>query len=166
MDRVPVTCKFAYLGPLGASICSRISSWPRYKIGKNEHINVARVMPFRPFMQESQWPRRCASPERVCFECEILFAKPFSEDGGKGRHVSHRRSVVDGPRIEKSRSRFVNAVCRRFIALCLAAIVAGAPPAWAGIEDAIKAIQSGDMAAAEKGLQVLIKERDPRAQFL
>jgi hypothetical protein len=87
-------------------------------------------------------------------------------DEEKGRHVSHRRSVVDGPGIEKSRSRFVNAVCRRFIALCLAAAVAGAHPAWAGIEDAIKAIQSGDVAAAEKGLQVLVKERDPRAQFL
>jgi len=61
----------------------------------------------------------------------------------------------------------VNAVFRRFIAVCLAAVATvGAQPAWAGIEDAIKAIQSGDMAAAEKGLQVLVKERDPRAQFL
>jgi TPR repeat protein len=53
------------------------------------------------------------------------------------------------------------------IAVCLAAAAAtAAQPAWAGIEDAIKAIQSGDVAAAEKGLQVLVKERDPRAQFL
>ena len=61
----------------------------------------------------------------------------------------------------------MNAVCRRFTAVCLTvAVAAGAQPAWAGIEDAIKAIQAGDMAAAEKGLQVLVKERDPRAQFL
>jgi len=41
-----------------------------------------------------------------------------------------------------------------------------APPALAGIEDAAKALQAGDMAQAEKDLQVLVKERDPRAQFL
>ncbi len=39
-------------------------------------------------------------------------------------------------------------------------------PAWAGIEEAVKAMQAGDLAAAEKDLQVLVKERDPRAQFL
>jgi TPR repeat protein len=44
--------------------------------------------------------------------------------------------------------------------------VASAQPAWAGIEEAVKAMQAGDMAAAEKDLQVLVKERDPRAQFL
>jgi TPR repeat protein len=55
---------------------------------------------------------------------------------------------------------------RRSIALVAAATVAIAQPAWAGIEDAAKAIQSGDMAQAEKDLQVLVKERDPRAQFL
>jgi len=44
--------------------------------------------------------------------------------------------------------------------------VASAPPAWAGIEEAVKAMQAGDMATAEKNLQVLVKERDPRAQFL
>ena len=36
----------------------------------------------------------------------------------------------------------------------------------AGIEEAVKAMQAGDMATAEKDLQVLVKERDPRAQFL
>lgn len=41
-----------------------------------------------------------------------------------------------------------------------------AHPAWAGIEDAVKAMQAGDMVTAEKNLQVLVKERDPRAQFL
>jgi TPR repeat protein len=55
---------------------------------------------------------------------------------------------------------------RRSIALVVAATLAIASPAWAGIEDAAKAIQSGDMAQAEKDLQVLVKERDPRAQFL
>jgi TPR repeat protein len=61
----------------------------------------------------------------------------------------------------------VYAVRRRSIASVLAAVLAViAPPAWAGIEDAAKAIQAGDMARAEKDLQVLVKERDPRAQFL
>jgi TPR repeat protein len=61
----------------------------------------------------------------------------------------------------------VYAVRRQPIALALAAVLAvTAVPAWAGIEDAAKAIQSGDVAAAEKDLQVLVKERDPRAQFL
>ncbi len=41
-----------------------------------------------------------------------------------------------------------------------------AQPAAAGIEEAVKAMQAGDLATAEKELQVLIKERDPRAQFL
>ena len=33
------------------------------------------------------------------------------------------------------------------------------------MEDAVKAMQSGDVVAAEKELQVLAKERDPRAQY-
>jgi TPR repeat protein len=61
----------------------------------------------------------------------------------------------------------VYAVRRRSIAAVVAATLAAAsPPAWAGIEDAAKAIQAGDMAQAEKDLQMLVKERDPRAQFL
>ena len=32
--------------------------------------------------------------------------------------------------------------------------------------EAVKALQAGDVVAAEKDLQVLVKERDPRAQFL
>lgn len=57
--------------------------------------------------------------------------------------------------------------CRPSIAAALAAALAiTATPAWAGIEDAAKAIQAGDVAQAEKDLQVLVKERDPRAQFL
>jgi TPR repeat protein len=61
----------------------------------------------------------------------------------------------------------VNAIRRSLSAVGLAAaLFVGAQPAWAGMEDAIKAIQSGDVATAEKALQVLVKERDPRAQFL
>jgi TPR repeat protein len=60
----------------------------------------------------------------------------------------------------------VSFVRRHSIVLALATAVAAASPAWAGIEDAAKAIQSGDMAQAEKDLQLLVKERDPRAQFL
>ncbi|WP_296345284.1 hypothetical protein [Reyranella sp.] len=39
-------------------------------------------------------------------------------------------------------------------------------PASANMEEAVKALQAGDVVAAEKDLQVLAKERDPRAQFL
>jgi TPR repeat protein len=61
----------------------------------------------------------------------------------------------------------VSPVFRRFAAVGLGiTLLAVGQPAWAGIEDAIKAMQAGDMAAAEKDLQVLVKERDPRAQFL
>jgi TPR repeat protein len=61
----------------------------------------------------------------------------------------------------------VNPVRRPLIATVLAAtLTVAAPPAWAGIEEAAKALQSGDVAQAEKDLQVLVKERDPRAQFL
>ena len=34
------------------------------------------------------------------------------------------------------------------------------------MEEAVKAMQAGDMPTAEKELQVLVKERDPRAQFM
>ena len=36
-----------------------------------------------------------------------------------------------------------------------------AQPAAAGMEEAVKAMQAGDVATAEKELQVLVKERDP-----
>lgn len=39
-------------------------------------------------------------------------------------------------------------------------------PAAAGLEQAVKAMQAGDMPTAEKELQVLVRERDPRAQFM
>lgn len=41
-----------------------------------------------------------------------------------------------------------------------------AQPAAAGFEEALKALQGGDMATTEKELQPLAKERDPRAEFL
>lgn len=49
-----------------------------------------------------------------------------------------------------------------------AALLVGAiaQPAFANMEEAVKALQAGDVNAAEKELQVLAKERDPRAQFL
>lgn len=61
--------------------------------------------------------------------------------------------------------------CLRF---CRAALVAApvlltltmAPAAFAGIEAGAKAVQANDMPTAEKELQPLAKERDPRAQFL
>ena len=48
-------------------------------------------------------------------------------------------------------------------ALLLAAAV---QPAAAGLEEAVKALQAGDVLTAEKELQLLAKERDPRAQFV
>jgi TPR repeat protein len=47
-----------------------------------------------------------------------------------------------------------------------AAAILLAQPAIAGFEEGIKALQAGDVATAEKELQLLVKERDPRAQFL
>ena len=60
--------------------------------------------------------------------------------------------------------RFVSFTCVRGAVLALALLVV-AQPASAGIEDAVKAMQTGDVVTAEKELQVLAKERDPRAQF-
>lgn len=54
---------------------------------------------------------------------------------------------------------------RVLFALSGAAALVLAQPALAGIEEAVKAMQAGDVATAEKELQVLVKERDPRAQF-
>ncbi len=76
--------------------------------------------------------------------------------------------MLDGPRLlEPSRSLLVSPVHRSLAVLGLGIIAAAsAQPAWAGLEEAVKAMQAGDLAAAEKDLQVLVKERDPRAQFL
>ena len=63
--------------------------------------------------------------------------------------------------------RFVR--CCRIAVTVVGAIVISAglsQPASAGIEEAVKAMQAGDLATAEKELQTLAKERDPRAQFL
>ena len=56
----------------------------------------------------------------------------------------------------------------RFVPASLAALILAtlAQPAAAGMEEAIKALQANDPVTAEKELQVLAKERDPRAQFL
>jgi len=48
----------------------------------------------------------------------------------------------------------------------LLALTTFALPAAAGLEAALKALQANDLVTAEKELQVLAKERDPRAQFL
>lgn len=65
---------------------------------------------------------------------------------------------------------FVPFVCIRRTPLLVATAVLSlsllAQPAAAGIEEAVKAIQAADLATAEKELQTLAKERDPRAQFL
>jgi TPR repeat protein len=60
--------------------------------------------------------------------------------------------------------RFLRALAT--VAPAAVALIAFAQPAAAGIEEAVKAIQAADMATAEKELQTLAKERDPRAQFL
>ncbi len=58
--------------------------------------------------------------------------------------------------------------CRSALAVigAILALAALAQPASAGIEEAVKAMQAGDLPTAEKELQTLAKERDPRAQFL
>lgn len=63
--------------------------------------------------------------------------------------------------------RFVRSY-RALLPLAGAALMLGAltHSASANMEEAVKALQAGDVVAAEKGLQVLVKERDPRAQFL
>jgi TPR repeat protein len=60
--------------------------------------------------------------------------------------------------------RFIRALAT--VAPAAVALIALAQPAAAGIEEGVKAIQAADMATAEKELQTLAKERDPRAQFL
>jgi hypothetical protein len=62
--------------------------------------------------------------------------------------------------------RFVRS-CRVLLALLGAAslLTVLAQPAAAGMEEAVKALQAGDLATAEKELAVLVKERDPRAEF-
>lgn len=63
--------------------------------------------------------------------------------------------------------RFVSS-CRPLLAFFGFAVMlmALAQPAAAGMEEAVKAMQANDLPTAEKELAVLIKERDPRAQFL
>jgi hypothetical protein len=85
-----------------------------------------------------------------------------------------RISMLDGRPLAKNWGAQELAV--RFVSFSPASISASATllaltltlfaqPATAGLEDAVKAMQSGDVVTAEKELQVLAKERDPRAQF-
>ena len=54
--------------------------------------------------------------------------------------------MVDGPRPWRNdRSRFVIAARRIVIAVGLASGLLIGTPAWAGIEDALKALQAGDV---------------------
>ena len=63
--------------------------------------------------------------------------------------------------------RFVSSCRSLLVAFCFVAMsTALAQPAAAGMEEAVKAMQANELATAEKELAVLIKERDPRAQFL
>ncbi len=59
--------------------------------------------------------------------------------------------------------------CPRVLVVLVPAVLSlavTARPADAGIPEALKAIQAADMPTAEKELQNLVKERDPRAQFI
>ena len=82
--------------------------------------------------------------------------------------------MVDGQitSVGHQRRRFRECLIVRFVRCHRALLLFQAPrrslpgPAGrAGMEEAVKAMQAGDMATAEKELQVLVKERDPRAQF-
>jgi hypothetical protein len=87
----------------------------------------------------------------------------------EGRNPASVGRITVAPRARRFREylivRFVR--CHRaLLALsAAAALLALAQPASAGMEEAVKAMQAGDMATAETELQVLVKERDPRAQF-
>ena len=52
------------------------------------------------------------------------------------------------------------------VSVAAIALACWAQPAAAGLEEALKALQAGDVQTTEKELQVLAKERDPRAQFI
>jgi len=56
--------------------------------------------------------------------------------------------------------------CALAAASVLLAMTSFALPATAGLEAALNALKANDMATAEKELQLLAKERDPRAEFL
>jgi len=52
------------------------------------------------------------------------------------------------------------------VSVAAIALACWAQPAAAGLEEALKALQAGDVQTTEKELQILAKERDPRAQFI
>jgi hypothetical protein len=70
-------------------------------------------------------------------------------------------SLSRGSCVSSVRHRSAFAAVGAAIALSLFA-----HPAAAGFEEGLKALQAGDVPTAEKELQVLVKERDPRAQFV
>jgi hypothetical protein len=75
-------------------------------------------------------------------------------------------SMLDEPPFGSAHTLRFDRFNRAQLALCGAtALLLLAQPAAAGIDEAVKAMQAGDLATAEKELQVLVKERDPRAQF-
>jgi hypothetical protein len=75
-------------------------------------------------------------------------------------------SMLDEPPFGSTHTLRFDRFNRAQLALCgAAALLLLAQPAAAGIDEAVKAMQAGDLATAEKELQVLVKERDPRAQF-
>jgi hypothetical protein len=75
-------------------------------------------------------------------------------------------SMLDEPPFGSTHTLRFDRFNRAQLTLCgAAALLLLAQPAAAGIDEAVKAMQAGDLATAEKELQVLVKERDPRAQF-
>jgi TPR repeat protein len=60
---------------------------------------------------------------------------------------------------------FLRSVRAALVASPALLTLAIACPALAGMEGAVKALQANDVITAEKELQTLAKERDPRAQF-
>jgi TPR repeat protein len=73
-----------------------------------------------------------------------------------------------GGRYRESQSVRIVRSLRSLFSIPAAILVLAAltQPAAAGLEEALKALQAGDMPTTEKELQLLAKERDPRAQFL
>jgi hypothetical protein len=76
--------------------------------------------------------------------------------------------VNTGGRYRESKSVRVVRSAKSLLGVSAAAMALAcwAQPAAAGLEEALKALQAGDVQTTEKELQVLAKERDPRAQFI
>jgi S1-C subfamily serine protease len=75
----------------------------------------------------------------------------------------------DGARFGKRRTSAVPRsarILRKLVACAIAALVAGAQPAWADYPSAVKALAAGNHAAAVARLRPLAEAADVRAQFL